>query len=225
MQSTLMMCCFSFSLSSSSGRCRLTTKSTQQEDAFSVCVHDTEDVNSCICLNGKSPYIMSDLHFFHSCLLLAFSVYRGNKNCVFGDAPKCREEKKGNGEDKQHYSGLVQRPNKSTSKRPCSFFLSLSEVIRELDFVTLSGKLGAMCSTCRCGRNAGACSLMCHLLVLAHTLTFIFLFLAQWCILQHTFTSLRSGPSFFLLLFHLISPFLAPATKTAFWLIKFDKHS
>lgn len=191
MQSTLMMCCFSFSLSSSSGRCRLTTKSTQQEDAFSVCVHDTEDVDFCICLNGKSPYIMSDLHFFHSCLLLAFSVYRGNKN------RNVEKKKKGNGKDKQHYSGLVQRPNKSTSKRPCSFFLSLSEVIRELDFVTSSGKLGAMCSTCRCGRNAGACSLMCHLLVLAHTLTFIFLFLAQWCILQHTFTSLRSGPSLF----------------------------
>lgn len=38
------------------------------------------------------------------------------------------------------------------------------------------------CHSLNRGRNLGARSLMCHLLVLAYKLTFIFLFLAQWCI-------------------------------------------
>ncbi len=88
--------------------------------------------------------------------------------------------------------------NVSTISQAC-------RAIWDLDFVTVSGKLRGVHSACHRlehGRHQGACSLMCRLLVLAYKLTFIFLFLARWCIftthLSRIFTSLRFGPSLFL---------------------------
>lgn len=71
--------------------------------------------------------------------------------------------------------------------------------------------------------NAGARSLMCRLPVEAYKLTFIFPCLAH----SHSplVTPLQLSAQCFLLLLHLISPFGALCTKSAWWLIKFDKHS
>lgn len=71
--------------------------------------------------------------------------------------------------------------------------------------------------------NAGARSLMCHLPVEAYKLPFIFSCLAH----SHSPLTalLQLSAQCFLLLLHLVSPFGALCTKSACWLIKFDKHS
>lgn len=131
-QSPLMMCCFqekniSFSLwalPQAGAAWRLNLQQKIRGCIFAVCIHNTEEADFCICLNGKPPYIMSAFARL-SCRLLpiSFSVYRGIKLCR-PEMAEMRRNQRGN----QHYSGLVQGNSKSTSKRPCSLFLKLSTI-------------------------------------------------------------------------------------------------
>ena len=98
---------------------------------FAVCIHNTEEADFCICLNGKPPYIMSAFAHLSCCLLpdsfFFFFVYRGIKLCH----TEMVEIRRNQGEN-QHHSGLIQGNSKSTSKRPCSLFLKLFQQLVKL---------------------------------------------------------------------------------------------
>lgn len=120
------------------------------------------------------------------------------------------------------------------------FFFNISIIsqscLESLDKWTLPQRGVNSCLGLNHSGNLGACSLRCHLPVVAYKLTFLpprslntVLLFSSLFFPQSKNTQLLHLSSlaslFSSLLFHLISLFLAPGTKSAFWLIKFDKHS